>query len=87
MAKSARWDPPISRLTQRERGPASARSGRSSWASIRVTSGVLNRRMDGALRGHPYVKSAIDVACWDILGKAANLPVVTLLGGALRRQL
>ncbi|HVO01554.1 MAG TPA: cis-3-hydroxy-L-proline dehydratase [Candidatus Cybelea sp.] len=43
--------------------------------------GVLNRRMDAALRGHPYVKSAIDVACWDILGKAANLPVVTLLGG------
>jgi L-alanine-DL-glutamate epimerase-like enolase superfamily enzyme len=43
--------------------------------------GVLNRRMDAALRGHPYVKSAIDVACWDILGKAAGLPVVTLLGG------
>ncbi|MDQ7249546.1 cis-3-hydroxy-L-proline dehydratase [Dongia sedimenti] len=43
--------------------------------------GVLNRRMDAALRGHPYVKSAIDVACWDILGQAANLPVVTLLGG------
>ncbi|WP_374311882.1 cis-3-hydroxy-L-proline dehydratase [Dongia sp.] len=44
--------------------------------------GVLNRRMDQALRGHPYVKSGIDVACWDILGKAAGLPVVALLGGA-----
>ena len=43
--------------------------------------GVLNRRMDEVLRGHPYVKSPIDVACWDILGKAAGLPVVTLLGG------
>jgi cis-L-3-hydroxyproline dehydratase len=43
--------------------------------------GVLNRRMDQALRGHPYVKSGIDVACWDILGKASNQPVVTLLGG------
>jgi L-alanine-DL-glutamate epimerase-like enolase superfamily enzyme len=43
--------------------------------------GLLNRRMDAALRGHPYVKSAIDVACWDILGQATNLPVVTLLGG------
>jgi L-alanine-DL-glutamate epimerase-like enolase superfamily enzyme len=43
--------------------------------------GVLNRRMDQALRGHPYVKSGIDVACWDILGKAAGLPVATLLGG------
>ena len=43
--------------------------------------GVLNRRMDQALRGHPYVKSGIDVACWDILGKVSGLPVVTLLGG------
>ena len=34
--------------------------------------GVLNRRMDQALRGHPYVKSGIDVACWDILGKATG---------------
>ncbi len=44
--------------------------------------GVVNRRMDAAMRGHPYVKSAIDVACWDILGKAAGLPVYALLGGA-----
>ena len=43
--------------------------------------GVLNGRMDAALRGHPYVKSALDMACWDILGKVAGLPVVTLLGG------
>src|SRR5689334_9799340 len=41
----------------------------------------LNRRMDAALKGHPYVKSAIDIACWDILGQAAGLPVCTLLGG------
>ena len=38
-------------------------------------------RMDMALKGHPYVKSAIDNACWDILGKAAGLPVSVLLGG------
>jgi L-alanine-DL-glutamate epimerase-like enolase superfamily enzyme len=43
--------------------------------------GVLNGHMDAALRGHPYVKSAIDMACWDILGKVAGLPVATLLGG------
>jgi cis-L-3-hydroxyproline dehydratase len=41
----------------------------------------VNRRMDAALKGHPYVKSALDMACWDILGKAAGLPVATLLGG------
>jgi cis-L-3-hydroxyproline dehydratase len=41
----------------------------------------INLLMDGRLRGHPYVKSALDMACWDILGKVAGLPVVTLLGG------
>jgi L-alanine-DL-glutamate epimerase-like enolase superfamily enzyme len=41
----------------------------------------LNRRMDAALKGHPYVKSGIDMACWDILGKATDQPVCVLLGG------
>jgi L-alanine-DL-glutamate epimerase-like enolase superfamily enzyme len=41
----------------------------------------LNRRMDQLMRGHPYVKSAIDMACWDILGKATRQPLTTLLGG------
>ena len=41
----------------------------------------LNHRMDAALKGHPYVKSGIDIACWDLLGKASGLPVCTLLGG------
>jgi L-alanine-DL-glutamate epimerase-like enolase superfamily enzyme len=41
----------------------------------------LNQRMDAALKGHPYVKSGIDIACWDILGKATGLPVCVLLGG------
>lgn len=42
---------------------------------------AINRRMDRALRGHPYVKSALDMACWDILGKACGQSVSTLLGG------
>jgi L-alanine-DL-glutamate epimerase-like enolase superfamily enzyme len=41
----------------------------------------LNRRMDAALKGHAYVKSGIDMACWDILGKATGQPACTLLGG------
>ncbi len=41
----------------------------------------LNHRMDAALKGHPYVKSGIDIACWDILGKATGLPVCVLMGG------
>ncbi|MBT6119051.1 MAG: mandelate racemase, partial [Rhodospirillaceae bacterium] len=42
---------------------------------------ALNGVMDKALKGHPYAKSAIDMACWDILGKVAGLPVCALLGG------
>src|SRR5579864_3483309 len=42
---------------------------------------ALGRRMDSAMRGHAYVKSAIDVACWDILGQAAGIPTAVLLGG------
>ncbi|MCO8123142.1 mandelate racemase/muconate lactonizing enzyme family protein [Stieleria sp. TO1_6] len=43
--------------------------------------GVLNHRMDAAFKGHAYVKSGIDIACWDILGKSCGLPVCQLLGG------
>lgn len=43
--------------------------------------GELNQRMDQCLKGHPYVKSGIDMACWDLLGKVTNQPVCSLLGG------
>ena len=43
--------------------------------------GKLNQLMDAAMKGHPYVKSGIDIACWDILGQVAGVPVCTLLGG------
>jgi cis-L-3-hydroxyproline dehydratase len=45
---------------------------------------VVYDRMDAALLGHAYAKSAVDVACWDVLGRATGVPVSTLLGG--RRQ-
>jgi L-alanine-DL-glutamate epimerase-like enolase superfamily enzyme len=69
--------------------PAYARGARAGIAELApqligadpLALGVLNERMDAAMRGHPYVKSAIDMACWDLLGKASNLPVATLMGG------
>jgi L-alanine-DL-glutamate epimerase-like enolase superfamily enzyme len=69
--------------------PAYARGARTGIAEIAphligvdpTSLGVMNDKMDRAMRGHPYVKSAIDIACWDILGKVCGQPVVTLLGG------
>lgn len=46
----------------------------------------LNHKMDRCLQGHPYVKSAIDMACWDLLGQAAGMPVCQLLGGRFGDQ-
>lgn len=43
--------------------------------------GKINLIMDDALLGHPYVKSGIDMACWDLLGKKIDFPVCELLGG------
>ncbi len=40
----------------------------------------INRTLDLALPGHPYIKAALDMACWDILGKSAGMPVCDLLG-------
>ncbi len=42
----------------------------------------INRRMDETLPGHPYAKAALDIACWDILGKFTNMPLWQCLGGA-----
>ncbi len=42
---------------------------------------VMHRTLDAALPGHPYVKSSIDMACWDIAAQAAGLPLCDLLGG------
>jgi cis-L-3-hydroxyproline dehydratase len=46
-----------------------------------LQSSAINRLMDHVLKGHPYAKSAIDMACWDLLGKNAEQPLAELLGG------
>ena len=69
--------------------PAYARGARTGIAELAphligadpTELSVVNGLMDAALRGHPYVKSALDMACWDILGKVTGQPVGTLLGG------
>ena len=42
---------------------------------------ALMERLCAHLPGHDYAKSAIDTALWDIMAKAAGLPLYCLLGG------
>ncbi len=44
--------------------------------------GALHERIDQALKGQSFTKSAIDMACLDLVGQATGLPVSGLLGGA-----
>ncbi len=44
----------------------------------------VERAMDQALPGHLYAKSPIDMACWDIAGQVAGLPIADLMGGGSR---
>ena len=41
----------------------------------------IHERMDAAIYGVPSAKAAIDIACYDVVGKALGIPVYDLLGG------
>ena len=62
------------RAALREIGPALIGVDAANLAAVGTA-------MDGALLGHAYAKSPVDVACWDILGRRAGLPLYALLGG------
>ena len=47
---------------------------------------MLARRCQQAIQGNGGAKSAIDMALLDLTGRRAGVPVVDLLGGALRRS-
>lgn len=48
---------------------------------------VLHQKMDRAIKGYPYAKAAVDMACYDAVGKALGVPASTLLGGLVRRRI
>ncbi|HIF01504.1 MAG TPA: muconate cycloisomerase [Planctomycetes bacterium] len=45
---------------------------------------TISARMDAVAVGNWFAKAAIEMACWDAVGKAAGQPVFELLGGAVR---
>jgi L-alanine-DL-glutamate epimerase-like enolase superfamily enzyme len=47
----------------------------------------IAQRLAGAVRHHPFAKAAIEMACFDIVGKRAGLPVYQLLGGKFRDEI
>ncbi len=46
----------------------------------------IHTLMDQAVKGYPYSKAAIDMALYDVVGKAAGVPAYQLLGGLYRES-
>lgn len=42
---------------------------------------AINTTLDLQLNGHPYAKSALDMACWDLAARSADIPLAEALGG------
>jgi len=47
----------------------------------------INRIQDSLVRGNLMAKSAIEMACYDLLGKSLGIPVHGILGGALYKKM
>ncbi|WP_104090352.1 mandelate racemase/muconate lactonizing enzyme family protein [Arthrobacter sp. GMC3] len=47
---------------------------------------AVHQRLNAALKGCGAAKAAVDIACWDLAGKAAGRPIYSLLGGRRPEQ-
>lgn len=45
---------------------------------------AIDEKMDAVCADNWFAKSALEMACWDVRGKEAGVPVYELLGGAVR---
>ena len=47
----------------------------------------LHARMDRMIKGYPYAKAAVELAAYDLAGRARGVPVYKLLGGRVRTRI
>ena len=47
---------------------------------------LVASRVDAAAKGYAYAKSALDMACWDLFGRATGMRVSDLLGGTYQEE-
>ena len=47
----------------------------------------LRQKMDRVIRLNPFTKAAVEMALWDLCGKATGAPVCQLLGGKVRDEM
>lgn len=47
----------------------------------------IRRAMEFAVKLNPFTRAAVEMAMWDIAGKAAGIPVYRLLGGKVRDRI
>jgi muconate cycloisomerase len=48
---------------------------------------LLRQKMDRVVRLNPFTKAAVEMALWDLCGKATGVPVYQLLGGKVRDEM
>lgn len=47
----------------------------------------IHARMDAVVKGYPYAKAAVEFAVYDAAARGLGVPVYTLLGGCVRKQI
>lgn len=75
-----------------ETSPACVHVIRDYLAPVLVGQDPLNRnllraRMDRQIKLNPFAKAGVEMALWDLAGKAHNVPVHALLGGKVRDEI